>query len=51
MNLYLTRHVSYEQILIYNDGLGTVGLLPCSGAERQMLTCQLGDLILQPFGY
>ena len=36
--LYLTRQVSEEQILIYNDGLGTAGQLPCSGTERQIFT-------------
>ena len=25
LNIYLTRQVSQEQILIFNDGLGTVG--------------------------
>jgi hypothetical protein len=40
MYLYLTRQVSYKQILIYNDGLpGNSGLLPYSGAEQiQILT-------------
>jgi hypothetical protein len=37
-NLYLTRQVSKEQSLIYNDGLGTVGSLPCAGAERPIFT-------------
>ena len=41
--LYLTRQVSLEQILIFNDGLfrGRTTTVPC----------QLGDLNLQPSGY
>jgi hypothetical protein len=38
INLYLTRQVSLEQILIYNNGLGAVGYLPCSRAEQQIFT-------------
>jgi hypothetical protein len=34
--LHLTSQVSKEQIRIYNDGIGTMGKLPCSGAERQI---------------
>ena len=30
---------------------GTMGLLPCSGAEQQTVPCQLRDSIQQPFSY
>jgi hypothetical protein len=48
--LYLTRQVSQEQILIFNDSLGT-GKLPFQGQDDRFVPCQLGDLNLQPFSY
>ena len=40
--LYLPRQVSYEQILIYNDSLGTVG-------ERQIFTLSARGFDLATF--
>ena len=51
-NLYLTRQVSYEQILIYCVGLpGNRGLNKIQGQNDRFLPCQLRDSIQQPFGY
>jgi hypothetical protein len=47
-NLYLTRQVSQEQILIFNDGLGTVA---CSGAERQICILSAQGFELATFHY
>jgi hypothetical protein len=38
-------------MLIFNDGLATVNCLVQGQNDRCFLPCQLGDSILQPFGY
>ena len=40
--LYLTRQVSKEHILIFNDSLGTVDCLVQGQSDRFVLSCQLG---------
>ena len=46
--LYLTSQLK-EQIIISNDCLGTVGKLPCSGAERQICTLSAWGFELATF--